>query len=306
MMNSWNRRTGAITLLASIILISACTSESANSQISSRPDTMQSTDSAEPPRIIALTSLTADITQQLDATSLVGIPGSRLLAGDSRFEGIEVVSSGRTPPNLEKIIALDPTLVIGAAGFHDQIAEQLEPLGIPILLTEVNNWDSLRDLTTELADIVGADETSLLRRYDQCLEGGVEQEQSLIVLVSYQPILAPNQNSWAGNFIQQFNFQNLMADPQGDSGLIPSEAFQGYLSFSAERLLQDNPDFLFVVNAEEDTLEKFASNAFWGELKATQSDNVYVFDYFGLVNPGSLKSIERTCKQLADIAASVN
>ncbi|HHP7245545.1 MAG TPA: ABC transporter substrate-binding protein, partial [Elainellaceae cyanobacterium] len=67
-------------------------------------------------RIVALTSLSADLVHQLDSSKLVGVPGSSLIAGDTRFEGIEHVSSERTPPNLEKVVALNPDLVIGAAG----------------------------------------------------------------------------------------------------------------------------------------------------------------------------------------------
>ena len=297
-----NNRLGAIALSVLVTLLPACTTEPNDSASSNQSDTIALSEASEPQRIVALTTLTADITHQLDETALIGIPGSRLLADNPRFDGLEIVSGGRTPPNLEKIIALDPTLVVGARGFHEQVVEQLEPLGIPTLLTEVNNWESLRSLTIELAEVIGADETPLLQRYDQCLARAAEQDHSLIVLVSYQPILAPNQNSWAGDFIQRFNFQNLMADPQSDSGLIPSEAFQGYLSFSAERLLQDDPDFLFVVNTEDDILEQFASKSFWSALKATQSNNVYVFDYYGLVNPGTLESIEETCEQLANVS----
>lgn len=70
--------------------------------------------------VVALTSLTADMIYQLDQTKLVGRPGSRLIDQDPRFQDIPAVSQGRTPPNLEKVVALKPQLVVGAAGFHDQ------------------------------------------------------------------------------------------------------------------------------------------------------------------------------------------
>jgi len=81
-------------------------------------------------RVVALTSLSADILQRLDASKLVGIPGSSLLEKDPRFADITPVSQGQTAPSLEKIIALKPDLVIGATGFHDQIAARLTELNI--------------------------------------------------------------------------------------------------------------------------------------------------------------------------------
>ncbi|MFN5139673.1 MAG: ABC transporter substrate-binding protein, partial [Pseudanabaena sp.] len=70
-------------------------------------------------KVVALTSLSADIIYRLDKTKLVGIPGSRLLRENAEISKITQISEGQTPPNLEKIIALKPDLVIGATGFHD-------------------------------------------------------------------------------------------------------------------------------------------------------------------------------------------
>ncbi|MDX2230893.1 MAG: hypothetical protein NW220_14735 [Leptolyngbyaceae cyanobacterium bins.349] len=43
---------------------------------------------------------------------------------------------------------------------------------------------------------------------------------------------------------------------------------------------------------------------FWNKLDAVTRDRVYTFDYFGLVNPGSLGAIEKTCQQLQQIAVT--
>ncbi|MEO1377392.1 MAG: ABC transporter substrate-binding protein, partial [Cyanobacteria bacterium J06635_10] len=98
-------------------------------------------------RVVALTSLSADIIHRLDATRLVGIPGSRLLRKDERFKELPTVSEGRTPPNIEKIVALKPDLVIGAVGFHDQTFKKLKDLGITTLASRTNSWDTLIKLT---------------------------------------------------------------------------------------------------------------------------------------------------------------
>ncbi|MGJ3249486.1 MAG: ABC transporter substrate-binding protein [Elainellaceae cyanobacterium] len=254
-------------------------------------------------RLVALTSLSADLVYHLDSSKLVGVPGSSLIAGDARFEGIEQVSSERTPPNLEKVVALNPDLVIGAAGFHESTADRLKEAGIPTLLTEVDSWQSLQELTEILATTLDADPTNLLQRYDECSAEAPDRSPSTLVLVSYQPILSPNQDSWAGDFLNRFNIQNLTADVQDDSADNNSgQQFEGYISLSSETVLQADPDMLFVVNAGDDTLKQFEANPFWQELKATQTGNVHLFDYYGLINPGSLQSIEATCEKLSQLA----
>lgn len=247
-------------------------------------------------RIVALTSLTADLVGTLDSDALVGIPGNELLRGDDRFANLPTVSQGRTEPDLEQIVALEPTLVIGASGFHDRTLQRLGDLGISTLTTEVNSWADLRALTESLAATVEADPQPLLARYDACLAQAPTTSPTTLVLVSRQPLLTPNRNSWAGDFLTQFNIDNVAADLQGDS------PFEGYITLPEEKVLATNPATLVIVDAGENLLDQLKGEPFWGQLQATQQDQVHSFDYFGLVNPGSIASIERTCAQLGSLS----
>lgn len=247
-------------------------------------------------RIVALTSLTADLVGTLDSDALVGIPGNELLRGDDRFANLPTVSQGRTEPDLEQIVALEPTLVIGASGFHDRTLQRLGDLGISTLTTEVNSWADLRALTESLAATVEADPQPLLARYDACLAQAPTTSPTTLVLVSRQPLLTPNRNSWAGDFLTQFNIDNVAADLQGDS------PFEGYITLPEEKVLATNPATLVIVDAGENLLNQLKGEPFWGQLQATQQDQVHSFDYFGLVNPGSIASIERTCAQLGSLS----
>ena len=286
---------GLIGLLAGAI--AAC---STDTPVSEPPGT----DTAETPveaaspgeaveTIVALTPLTADIIHTLDEDRLVGIPGSPILRESDRFGGIETVSEGRIEPDLEKIVALEPDLVLGAEGFHDKTLDRLQEIGIDTLTVKVNSWASLRALTEDLAQQMGADPQPLLNRYDACLAQAPDSAPTTLVLVSRQPLLSPNKDSWAGDFLTQFNIQNLTADLQGESPL------DGYVTLSEEKVLTANPEALLIVDTGANLLEQLKGDAFWGQLKATQSDAVYTLDYFGLINPGSLASIEATCDRLS-------
>jgi iron complex transport system substrate-binding protein len=70
-------------------------------------------------RVVALSSLAADIISQIDRTKLVGISGSSLLKNDSRLQAITRISEGQNAPNLEKIVSLRSDLVIAATGFYN-------------------------------------------------------------------------------------------------------------------------------------------------------------------------------------------
>ncbi|MEO0535689.1 MAG: ABC transporter substrate-binding protein [Cyanobacteria bacterium P01_A01_bin.123] len=249
-------------------------------------------------RIVTLTPLTADLVQTLDEDKLVGVPGSPLIRQDSRFATLEIVSEGRTEPDLEKIIALEPDLVIGALGFHDKSLARLQEHGVDTLAVDVTSWEALEALTEDLAQRTNTNPDSLLARYDACLAQAPETSPDALVLVSRQPLLSPNKASWAGDFLAQFNIQNVTAELQGES------PFDGYITLSEEKVLTADPDMLLVVETDNTLREQLKGDPFWGELAATQTNQVYTFDYFGLVNPGSLASIEATCSKLAELSPS--
>ena len=224
----WIRSIGGLLVGASAACPSPpefeeATPEPAASELSEQEETA-AVPATDVPQVVALTSLTADIIQTLEADALVGIPGSPLLREGDRFAGIEVVSEGRLEPDLEKIVALEPDLVIGAAGFHDQTLDRMTELGIETLTVNVDSWAALRTTTEDLAQRLGTDPEPLLTRYDACLAKAPETAPSTLVLVSRQPLLSPNQASWAGDFLAQFNIPNLTAELQGES------PFDGYVT----------------------------------------------------------------------------
>ncbi len=246
-------------------------------------------------KVVALTSLSADIIYRLDKTKLVGIPGSRLLRENAEISKITQVSEGQTPPNLEKIIALKPDLVIGATGFHDQILEKLKGLGIKTMASSITSWQSLEELTKAIATEIQADPTALIQSYQSLIATKATKPNATLVLVSSQPILAPNKSSWAGDLLTQFQINNAAADLQGQSPM------RGYITLSAEKVLEANPKVLILVDTPNSAIEKFKEAPFWGQLDAVKSDRVYTFDYYGLVNPGSIEAITKACNQLQEI-----
>lgn len=246
-------------------------------------------------RIVALTSTSADILQQLDRSKLVGMSGTSLFAKDPRFQNIPTVSSGRTPPNIEKIIALKPDLVIGAVGFHDQVLSRMEQLGIRTMKSELNSWNDLEALIRQLAQITNTNPQPVLRQLQACSPTPANRSPSTLVLVSQQPLLSPNRQSWAGSLMERFQLRNVTAQLQGQSPI------SGYITLSAERVLQANPQTLILIDVPGENINGFKTLPFWNQLQATKNNRVFTFGYHGLVNPGSLNKISQACRQLKNI-----
>ena len=249
-------------------------------------------------KIVALTSLSADLVNSIGSESLVGIPGSSLLKLNSSYKNIPIISSGRMPPNLEKIISLKPDLIIGANGFHDKPLSKLNELGFKTLSTKIKNLKDLENLNKEINSFLSHKEAEpLSKKIENCyaFSSKISKDKNVIALVSTKPILSPNSESWSGNLIKRFGLKNLTSDLQSKS------EFKGYVNLSQEWLLKANPNNLILVKTPGSNISQYESLAIWKKIPAVKKKNVYSLDYYGLINPGSLDSINKACKKLSSI-----
>ena len=246
-------------------------------------------------RVVALTSLTADLISTISKDSLVGIPGSSILKKNKEFDSIPVVSSGRMPPDLEKIISLKPNLVIGAKGFHDRPLSKLNSLGISTLSTSISSLDDLDNLNKNLALKLNTRTKSLEDILGSCYQKNKNKNKNLIVLVSSKPILSPNKDSWAGNLISSFKLNNLASE------ITNKTEFKGYVNLSPEWLIKSQPENILVIKTPGSDMSQYESINIWNKLEAVKNNKIYTFDYYGLINAGGIKAINKACQKLSSI-----
>ena len=251
-------------------------------------------------RIVALTSLSADIVSSISNESLVGIPGSSLFKDNDDFNNKVIVSSGRNPPNLEKIIKLKPELVIGSTGFHDKTLKTLNKLGIKTISTRIENFSDLDELSFDIHDLldkkVKLDLASLMPNcYNQDDNHKINKNKEVLVLVSSKPILSPNSKSWAGNMINRFGYINLTSELDSKS------QFKGYVNLSPEWVVSSKPSNLIIINTPGSNDSQYRQMSIWNSLPAVINNKVFSFDYYGLINAGSLNSINKACEKLSSI-----
>ena len=246
-------------------------------------------------RIVAMTSLSADLLNKISSSSLVGIPGSSLFIKNKQFDNIPIISQGRMPPNLEKIISLEPDLVIGAKGFHDRTLSKLNSLGIDTLSTSISNLDDLDILYNQLSYKLRVSPKPLKTILKSCYSKTTNQNKNVVVLVSSKPILSPNKESWAGNLISTFKLNNLASE------ITNKTEFKGYVNLSPEWLLKSQPDNILVIKTPGSDLSQYESINIWDKLEAVKNNKVFTFEYYGLINAGGINSINEACEKLSSI-----
>ena len=246
-------------------------------------------------RVVALTSLSADLVVSINPDALIGVPGTSLTNQDSRYSGLKRVSNGRSQPSVELILALKPDLVIGAEGFHSRVLSSLKKLGVPTLAVKVNRWDKLEQASRTLENKIIDSESiqSKLSKLCPSQKASKSTGTSVLILAGVSPKLSPGQQSWSGSLLDRLGLVN------ATKGLPGSSEFSGYITMSNERLLAIKPEKVLVVNPSGDATKTVESlSPFFPGLKKT---DFKVMDYYGLINPGSLSSIKKACSNLSDL-----
>ena len=246
-------------------------------------------------RIISLNSLGADVVSKLDNDSLVGIPGSSLLKKDDKFAGKIIVSEGRMPPSLEKIIKLKPSLVIGSEGFHDKILDKLGDLNIETLKTNTKSIYQLEILIKDLAFYLNKNPSSVKENIKSCYLNKSKNRGSAVILASTKPLLSPNSNSWAGKLLDRFNFDNISKDLESKT------EFAGYVNLSPEIILKKKPSKIIVISFPGMNQNSLLDNPILQKIIDPNKNEVITFNYYGLINPGSLETINSACDKLSNI-----
>ena len=251
-------------------------------------------------RVVALTSLSADIVNYISNESLLGIPGSSLLKKNNQFANKTIISTGRMPPDLEKIIKLNPQLVIGSNGFHDKTLKKIEQLGVKTISVRITNFNDLEKLFSDIQILLNKKSNLNLASiipncYNKFVKGNFNRNKELLVLVSSKPILSPNSQSWTGNMLNRFDFVNLTSE------LDTKSQFKGYVNLSPEWLIASKASNLIIINTPGSSYTQYEQISIWKDLPAVRENNVFSFDYYGLINPGSLDSINISCSKLSSI-----
>lgn len=246
-------------------------------------------------RVVALTPLAADLIYNLDKNKLVAVPNGRYTSKNAKFKELPRVGI-RGNINLEKIIALQPDLVIGIELFQSQALNRLKELGIDTISHQTSSWSDLENITKQLATRIGANPQPILNQYKSFLTNIPENGESVLMLVSRVPVLSPNKNSWAGDLLNKFKYKNMTADLQSNT------RFQGYLNLSQEKILTANPDKIFLIESDNINPDELKKLPFWSKLKATQNNQVYLFHHDGLISPTSIDTIQEVTTQLREVA----
>ncbi|WP_348623549.1 ABC transporter substrate-binding protein [Paenibacillus peoriae] len=247
-----------------------------------------------PQHIIALSNGDLDIIYALGG-SAVGRPNSNGPAVVPAAENVQQIGSTHEV-DLEKITMLKPDVVLGNYPMNEKDIPAIEGVGSQLLLTGANSVHDIQSQITLFGQLLQkqAQAVKLNQQIDQQVTklqketASASKPKVLLVYGAPATYMAALPNSLSGNILEAAGGSNIAADFPG------LQNFPQYAQLNTERIIQADPDYIFIMthgNTEDVKaafIKEMQENAAWNGIRAVKNNQVEVLpsDLFG-TNPGT-------------------
>ncbi|CAH1199195.1 Fe(3+)-citrate-binding protein YfmC [Paenibacillus plantiphilus] len=292
------KRKGILLLLSALLLLAGCGSETESGNNNTEPAAdftpltvadatgveLQFTKPVE--RVACVVSLCIDVLAELGLEPVaIGESGVRTIASEPEFygeKGKSFTSIGGSffEPNLEDIVIVKPELVIGLKGAHDTLRDGLTGVS-PIYLASPNSYtesiaflETMGKLTGRVKEAEEA-KNNFLDKLAEAKEKSPKDKKALIMFGSDVNFSIVTDTALGGTVLKEvadypWKVTDPAADPYGEGGI----------AYSLEKVLEQNPEVLFVESysyspGTKPLSEQMAASPLWSKLKAVQDGQVY-------------------------------
>ncbi len=182
-------------------------------------------------------------------------------------------------PDLEKLIALAPDLVVGMETAHGAIRSTLESEGIQVILVNPATVEEALDVILAMGETLR--ETERTRVCIRHLRGRLARLDAKIKPIPFKerPTVSRVLDIEDDRIIVAgpLSFQYDVITRAGGRN-ISGHINEAYPKVSVERFCRWNPDVVFFCGYDRNFIPRFCANKKWRSLKAVRSGHVYQFD----------------------------
>lgn len=192
---------------------------------------------------------------------------------------------GLYDPNVEKIISLQPDLVLVLRGAEEAIA-QLEDKGIVIYTAEPKTLDQALENIRKIGQLTGADAQaqeliSQMQEDIDAVKSGVadipeEKRPKVFWVVWNDPLMSAGQDTFISDLIVTAGGVNILA----------LDGLTGWPEYSVEKLIEHDPDVIIAPESLAPTPDVILQDPRFSSLRAVQGKRVYVVPDDLVVRPG--------------------
>ncbi len=237
----------------------------------------------EPQRIVSLAPSTTELVFALGA-------GDRLIADTAYCQFPEEARDlphiqGFDSPNAERLLELEPDLVLASNITSPATANRLRELGLPVFVLPSQGLDGLVTDIELLGNVLGRNEAAadLLAKFTQIRTelgmrfAGLNDEERPRVFLAYgeRETYTAGPGTFPDQLIREAGGRNIAYDVKGD-----------WVELSQETVLERDPQVILLPGETEERIEPagvdllaaYRQDPLWGELSAVREGRVYVID----------------------------
>ncbi|SCG82836.1 putative lipoprotein MJ0085 [Proteiniborus sp. DW1] len=186
--------------------------------------------------------------------------------------------------SVEKVISVEPDLIIVNSTQKSQLEliPSFEGVGIPVIAIDYVGLEDYLTITrlftalNEREDLFKSNALDIVEEIDNILSVIPEEKEHkvLLIMASAKSVSARDSSSYVGMMLEDLNTINIADNSDGALGT---------QNFSMEKILEEDPDFIFVqttgsdMDATLDRLKEDAeSNPAWASLSAVKNDRYII------------------------------
>ena len=197
-------------------------------------------------------------------------------------EKAELINLGGTrEPNLEKIVEIEPDLIIAAFGVHDAILDNLRKIAPTVAVSRKDSFGTWQGTLREYGKILG--EQALAEERITDLEGLIAEARNTLSAHSGETValvrtLEKDVNYWMPDYLySQEGGVGLTSALEKPDGVAAGAAV------SYEGFADTNPDYIFLYEdaldeSDETIWKSLEDNSLWNSMNAVKNGRVYVLD----------------------------
>lgn len=247
-----------------------------------KEETKEEAEVEEEMRIVSATVAATQLLDKLDA-ELVGVPKTSNTLPE-RYQGLEEVGMAMDP-DLEKIVSLDPDVVIIDINFKEKVDTAATELGLDVFYFDSTSYDNFLGTVESLGETIG--KTEQAEAFVNSVKGaedsvkvkaeGTEAPTVAVLFGSSSSFMLATDLSYIGDLVDKVGATNI-------TDILEAEPTSGYIQFSLEQIVEQNPDYIlrFAHGNIEETKksfdEFFNSNPAWDTLDAVKEGRVIDLD----------------------------
>lgn len=222
-------------------------------------------------------------------------------------EALAVESIGTAyQPNLERIAALAPDLILADAALHADLIPRLEALGVPVYAMDFGSVDRVTASLREAGILTGRPEAgeAAARRVEDAINAATRNlpadrpTVAVVIAAGQGQYFAAKPSSYVGSILERLGARNIVREDE------PVGRIEGYTALSQERLAQADPDALIFVNpvpGAPPLSQTLARDPAWANLRALREGRVLDADpavYVQAAGPRVVQAIDELSRLL--------